>query len=374
MAPNPTIGSAEWGFTNAIASIVVAILGPILGAIADNTGYRKRWLGTFTFLCILMTASLWFVAPSPEYVSLGLTLAGIGIIASETAFVFYNAMLPELASHDQIGRWSGCGWAMGYVGGMACLLTALFFLSQPNSIENNILQIHTTFLLAACWYALFSLPLFFFTPSTHKQKKDFGLAIHDGLQTLWITIKNVRHYRVIVQFLIARMFYLDGLTTLFIFGGVYAAVTFNMNDHEILVFAIALNISAGIGAIVFSWIDDWIGSKKLILISICGLIIFTMAMLLITSTQLFWLLGLCLGIFVGPVQSASRSFLARLAPLHLRNEMFGFFALSGKATAFLGPTLVSAIMLYTGSQRLGLLIIVLFFLIGGALMLKIPEN
>ena len=373
VASNPTTGSAQWGFTNSIVAIIIALSSPILGAIADNSGRRKIWLGAFVLIAMSATACLWFVAPSPSYVPLALVLVSIAIIGSETAYVFYNAMLPELAPPNQIGRWSGWGWAAGYAGGMTFLLLALIFIYHGPSTDKT-MQTRILFLLVALWHGLFSLPLFIFTPSKNGQNKPPLTAIQDGLKSLALTIKNIRRYSVIAQFLFARMFYLDGLTTLFIFGGVYGAVTFGMNEAEILTFAITLNLSSGIGAALLAFLDDWIGSRKLILISIVGLIIPTTIILFVTDMKLFWILGMCVGIFVGPVQSASRSLLARLAPEHMRNEMFGFFALSGKATAFLGPTLVSWTMLYTGSQRLGLSVVVFFFLLGGLLMLLIPEQ
>jgi UMF1 family MFS transporter len=178
----------------------------------------------------------------------------------------------------------------------------------------------------------------------------------------------------IVRFLIARMVYIDGLGTLFVFGGVYAAGTFAMTEVQILMFGIALNVTAGLGAAGFAWIDDWFGSKRTILLALAGLIAFGTLILLVESRTAFWTLGLALGVFVGPVQAASRSYLARAAPAELRNQMFGLYALSGKATAFLGPLLVGWITYWAESQRIGMATIVVLFALGFLLMLFVPRE
>ncbi len=177
---------------------------------------------------------------------------------------------------------------------------------------------------------------------------------------------------MVVKFLIARMLYIDGLATLFAFGGVYAAGTFDMSQHQILLFGISLNVTAAVGAALFAWVDDKIGGKPTILISLLGLILPGLLILFVDSMNIFWGLGMVLGLFVGPVQAASRSLLARMSPPALQNEMFGLFALSGKATAFMGPLLVGWITEWFGSQRAGMGVIIMLFVIGFLLMLTVP--
>lgn len=208
---------------------------------------------------------------------------------------------------------------MGYAGGTASLILALFIFIQQEELwtglnKSQAEHIRATFLLVAVWYLIFSLPMLFFTPDTVKRRHGIRQAIKKGIRELRKTLADIVSHRLILRFLIARMFYVDGLTTLFTFGGIYAATTFNMKAHDILLFGIALNIVSGIGAVCFAWVDDRIGSQFLILFSLAGLIIPTMLLLFISNPHLFWALGLFLGIFVGPVQSASRSFMARLAP------------------------------------------------------------
>lgn len=306
-----------------------------------------------------------------------LILVGIGTIGVEFAGIFYNAMLPQLAPSDRLGRWSGWGWGLGYAGGLVCLVLAMAgFVNSSNAwfaIERGEFQhVRATFVLVGVWFVAFSLPLFLFTPDSPRTGKPFGQAAREAWRQLKESIRQVRRFRVIVQFLIARMIYADGLATVFAFGGVYAAGTFKMTTEQILLYGIALNLTAGIGSVAFAWVDDRIGPRKTILFSLCGLILFTTLILLAQSPRAFWICGMLLGIFVGPVQAASRSFLSHLAPAGLRNQIFGLYAFSGKATAFLGPLLVGTVTLAAESQRAGMATILLFFATGLVLMWFLP--
>lgn len=378
VAEDESVGSMLWGNALGIAGLLVAVAGPILGAVADQSGRRKPWVLAFTLLCVAATALLWFVRPAPDYLWLALALLAVGTMSEEIAVIFYNAMLPQLVPQSHIGRWSGWGWSAGYVGGLLCLVVALlafveadhpWFPLERESAEH----VRATFLLAAGWYLVFALPLFLFTPDTPRTGKPARAAVRDGLRQLRETIVHIRRYRTIVHFLTARMIYIDGLATLFAFGGVYAAGTFDMTESDVLLFGIALNVSAGLGAAGFAWVDDWIGSKRTILLSLVGLIVPGTLLLLVESQAWFWALGTLLGVFVGPVQAASRSFLARMAPAELRNELFGLYALSGKATAFVGPLLVGWLTFLFDSQRIGMSVIIGLFLLGLLLMLTVPE-
>lgn len=193
-----------------------------------------------------------------------------------------------------------------------------------------------------------------------------------GLRELKTTFMQVRQYGDIVKFLIARMIYTDGLNTLYAFGGIYAAGSFGMELNEIIIFAIGMNVTAGLGAAAFGWVDDAIGPKKTIMIALVGLSVLSAALLVVEGKTLFWAFGLPLGLFVGPAQAASRSMMARLAPPQLTTEMFGLFAFSGKATAFLGPALLGAVTAVFDSQRAGMATILVFFVVGMILLARVP--
>lgn len=378
VAANEPVGSAQWGSALGLAGIVVAIGGPILGAVADQAGRRKPWIILFTFGCVGATGLLWFVQPSPRYGWLALSLMAIAVISAEYGGVFYNAMLPSLAGPARLGRWSGWAWSLGYAGGLACLVIAWLGFVQADrpwfALERqSAAHVRATFVLVAVWYLVFALPLFVVTPDVPATGKTLASATREGLGQLRESLGQVRRHGRIVRFLLAHMIYVDGLGTLFGFGGVYAASTFEMTEEEVLMFGIGLNITAGIGAAAFGWVDDWIGGKRTILVSLAGLTLATALALLVESKRSFWGCGLALGAFVGPVQAASRSFLARIAPAELRNQMFGLYALSGKATAFLGPLLVGGATLWSGSQRVGMATILVFFALGFGLLWTVPS-
>jgi UMF1 family MFS transporter len=200
-----------------------------------------------------------------------------------------------------------------------------------------------------------------------------GEAVRRGLAQLRRTFANIRRYREIGRFLIARMIYTDGLNTLFAFGGIYAAGTFGMALAEVIKFGILLNVTAGLGALAFAWVDDWLGAKRTILIGLVGLLACGTAAVIATSTLAFWIAGGLLGLFVGPTQAASRSLMARMAPAELRTEMFGLYALTGKITAYIGPFLLGTVTYWTGSQRFGIATILAFFVVGGLLLLPLQE-
>lgn len=324
-----------------------------------------------------MTALLWFIPPDSSALIPAMVVHWLATIGAGLAVVFYNAMLAGLVDRKRIGRWSGWGWALGYAGGLACLILSLLAFVREDAWfalnRDRALHVRATFLLTAGWHALFSIPLFIWTPDEPSRGLSLSDAVREGLKQLSDTLRNLRRYRTVIRFLIARMIYIDGLTTIFAFGGVYAAGTFGMNEQEVLTFGIALNVSAGLGAFVFSWVDDWIGSRRTMLFSLIGIILPGTGMLWTHSNRLFWTLGMLLGIFVGPVQAAARSYLSKIAPAHLRNEMFGLYALSSKATAFVGPLAVGGLIFLTGSQRIGMSVIFVMLAVGAALVWTLPN-
>ncbi len=369
VAVDPVTGAAQWGFANSFSAFIIAILAPVLGAIADKGGRRKPWIFGFTALAVTLTAALWFVEPDTGFVLFALILMIFANVGFEMAIVFYNAMLPDIAPRAMIGRISGWAWGLGYFGGLGCLVIILTTFDT-----SSLVQIRATSLLVAVWFAVFSIPLFLFTTDNPSNGLSWAAAVRGGLTSLVDTLRRVGDHRVIIRFLIARIIYNDGLITLFAMGGVFAASAFGMTTNEILQFAVFINITAGIGAIGFAWIDDRIGSKLTILLSLAGLIVLGAIVITVESKFMFLIFGSALGFFVGPVQAASRSMMAHLAPPELRTEMFGLFAFSGKATAFLGPLLFGLVTTAVGTTRGGIATILVFFLVGGLLLLGVPDG
>ena len=308
VAPNKNEGVTVWGLALGISGLIVAFLGPFLGALGDQSGQRKRCLAFFSLIVMVATALMWFVKPHPSYMALGLILIGIASNASEFSYIFYNAMLPELAGPKSLGRWSGWGWAMGYIGGMLCLILVLVFFVHPAGQEPEANSIRASFLLCAVWYAIFSLPVFLFTPADQpKPDTNIKSLTFNAFAQLANSFKEIKRYRNIAKFLIARMIFNDALITLFSFGGIYAAAQFNMSEQDILLFGITLNISAGLGACLFAFLDDIFGGRQIILVSLLSLIISGLFAVWSNDADTFWICGLFIGLFVGPAQASSRS-------------------------------------------------------------------
>ena len=378
VAADVATGTAQWGYAISVSALAVAILGPVLGAIADHGGRRKPWILFFTLLCVAATALLWTVLPDPKYAVRALVLVALANLAFEMGMVFYNSMLPDLAPRPMIGRVSGWGWGLGYGGGLVCLGLALVGLVQADApwfgLDKAAAEhLRATGPMAALWFGVFAIPLFVFTPDAPATGIRAAEAIRRGLGALRRTLRDIRAHAGIARFLLARMIYNDGLTTLFAFGGIYAAGTFGMGFEELILFGIALNLTAGLGAAAFAWVDDWIGPKRTIIISVAALAVLGSLMLAAPSKAWFWAFGLPLGIFVGPAQAASRSMMAHLAPKHMETEMFGLYALSGKATAFIGPAVLAWVTAATGSQRWGMATIIVFFAAGLLLLRTVPD-
>jgi UMF1 family MFS transporter len=378
VAATPEAGTAQWGQAVSVSALLIGVLSPVAGAVADATGRRKPWLAGFSIACAALTACLWFVRPDPADAALALILFVLANTAFEVGTVFYNAMLPALVPPDRIGRLSGWGWGIGYAGGLVCLVLVLVALVQadppPFGLDRHAAEhVRAAAPLVALWFAAFAAPIFLFTPDAPPTGLRFGAALARGLATLGRTVREVRRYRNIARFLLAQLLYIDGLNTLFAFGGIYAAGSFGMSTAEIIKFGIALNVAAGLGAAAFAWIDDWIGAKRTVLIAVGCVMALGVPLLLVRDVFWFWALAVPLGIFFGPAQAASRSLMGRLAPPELRGEMFGLFALSGRITAFLGPMLLAWATAAFASQRAGMATVLVFLAVGFALLLRVKD-
>lgn len=377
IAPNEIVGTALWSQGVTITALVVAFSSPFLGAMADQGGHKKRYLLITTALTVFGSIVLYFAEPGQVYQALIWFI--FANIAFEMSNVFYNAFLPDIAPLQKIGRISGYGWALGYVGGLAALVVALVGFVQTETpwfgfskeLGENI---RATNLLVAAWFAIFSIPMFLWVkerkrPKPESLRKQFFASV----QQLGRTFHEVRRYRQIVRLLLARLLYNDGLITIFAFGGIYAAGTFNFAMDEIIIFGIVLNVAAGLGAFAMGFLDDKVGGKNTVQLSNLGLVTATLIAVLAPSKTVFWIAGILVGIFAGPNQASSRSLMGRFVPAEKETEFFGFFAFSGKATAFLGPFLFGYFTELFNTQRAGVLT-VLFFFVAGMLLLTIVNE
>lgn len=381
VAADEVSGTAAWGQAMSIVGFALLLSSPVLGAIADRAGPRKPWLAAMTAICVAATACLWFVRPDPADLLFALVVAGIACVAFELAGVFYNAMLVEVAPPAMLGRVSGWGWGMGYFGGLCCLVIALAgFVGDAPVVarwlgDDAQQPIRATAFLVVIWCAVFCSPLFIWVTEPDMPRRPPAQAVREGLAMLAATLRRIRRQGNLLRFLIAGAFYRDGINTLTAFGGIYAAGTFGMSFEEIVVFAIFLNVIAGIGAIAagLSWIDVHLGARRIILVSLVGLTLFGAALLLASDKLWFWVFALGLGVFFGPAQAAGRTLMAKLAPRGQEAEMFGIYGFAGRAVGFFGPLAFALATEAFASQRAGMATVLVFFAVGFVMMLKVKE-
>ena len=379
VAPDPVSGQAMWGWMQTAAGLAIAVLSPVLGAVADAGGRRRLMLALCTLATAAFTAAIWFARPEPSSALYALACVGLATVAFEVGTVFYNAMLPEVTTPARIGRVSGLAWGLGYAGGLACLVLCLFALIRPDPPPFGLDKaagetIRATAVLVAAWLLAFGWPVLAAMRDPPGAKPGWGAAARAGLAELRDVLRGLPQRPDMLRFLIARLFYTDGLNTLFAFGAIFAAGVHGLGFQEVLVFGIAMNVSAGIGAALGGLVEDRVGSKRLVLVSLAALALIGCALVVVRSATAFWALALVLGLFFGPAQAASRTLMARLAPPEEMAAHFGLFALSGRITGFLGPAVLAAVTQVSGSQRLGMATTAGFMALGGLLLLGVREG
>ena len=409
VASDPASGQALWGFATAAAGLMIALISPVLGAIADASGRRKPWIAAFGALLVIGSCLMWFGKPGDVSVIPPLLLAyAIATVGVEFATVFNNAMMPSLVPPDKIGRLSGTGWATGYVGGILSLVLVLgFFAASPDTGRTLFGFVplfgldpvthegdRITGPLTAIWFIVFVLPMFLLTPD-YPAKRRMGEALREGLTALRQTLGELPKRKSMAAFLLANMIYTDGLVSLFAFGGIYAAGTFDWHTIQIGSFGILLAIAGTFGAWLGGKLDDSLGPKRVIAGSMLILLSSIVAILLVDKDSILFIkvappvpggalfsgaaeraylvLGCLIGAAGGPLQAASRTLLIRLAPKDRIAQYFGLFALTGKVTSFIGPLLIGVVTAVTESQKAGMAVLVAFFVAGLALLARVRQ-
>lgn len=377
--------SAELGMALLIAGIVVALLAPVIGRLTDQAGRRKTWLGINTAVVVACTLLMVLVAPDEQFLIFGLVLLAVGNVAFEFASVSYNAMLGQIAHNGNVGKISGIGWGMGYLGGIVLLAILLVGFIFPEvgwfgvTAEGS-WNVRIAMLVSAAWFAVFAIPVFLAVPEIPARKHPDGRGrwfisayaeVFRSIGGLW---RDARHT---LSFLIASAVFRDGLAGVFTFGGVIAARSFGFDSTTVIVFAIAANVVAGVATIGVGIFEDRLGAKRvmiwsILLMVICAMLVFALRD---AGSWVFWVFGLLLCIFVGPVQSASRSFLARLIPAGREGEIFGLYATTGRAVSFLAPAGFTVAVAIGGATIFGIIGIGAVLLLGLLLLLpvRVPE-
>jgi UMF1 family MFS transporter len=376
VAPDPATGQAMWGWMQTAAGLAIAVLSPVLGAVADAGGRRRLMLLICTVVTSVFTALIWFATPQPESMLWALTCVGVATVGFELGTVFYNSMLPQVAPLERLGRISGLAWGLGYAGGLACLAVSLLLLVRPDPSplgldRANAEHVRATAVLVAVWMLGFGWPVLLALPDPAGARPGWKAAARNGLAEILSVLRGLPRRPAMARFLVARLFYTDGLNTLFAFGAIFAAGVFGMTFEEILLFGIALNVTAGLGAAGFGLLEDRLGSRQTILVALAAMIVIGFGLVIVESKTMFWGLAMALGIFMGPAQSASRSYMAAMAPPGEVSAHFGLFALSGRITGFLGPAALAVVTGITGNQRMGMATVLVFLAIGAAIMLTV---
>lgn len=373
--------SINYGWMMAGVGMIIALLAPVLGQGSDRSGHRMRNLFITTMLLAGASAALYFVAPIPSYFWLGVVLLGVGNVLAEIANVNYYAAIDQVSTPENVGRVSGLGWGLGYLGGITIMLVivALFGTDFPPH------DIRLAMLLCGVWTVLFSLPMFFFIRDRKVENPAKGVGVVGSYRELFRSISDLWHTsRRTLYFLIASAIFRDGLAGVFTFGAILAAGTFGFAFGEVMIFGIFANVIAGVSTALFGLLDDRFGPKRVITLSLVSMVITGICLFFLheQGKMVFWVFGLVLTAFVGPAQSASRSFLARLVPAGHSGEIFGLYATTGRAISFLSSSAwaasISLAVWLTGrtmesAQYAGIVGIVLVLVVGLAVLIPISD-
>jgi UMF1 family MFS transporter len=362
--------ASGYGLATTIAGLLILLLAPVLGQRADASGIKKRLLLLFTAILALLQFTLFFVYADPSYFWFGAAVLALGAVVSEIAGVNYNAMLVQVSTRKTIGKVSGLGWGLGYIGGIVALVIVValttaewFGLDTSNGLAFRLIAVG-----AGVWTIIFSLPLLFNVPEAPPTKDPSARV--GFFRSYVVLVKDIIELyktpatRPTFFFLIASAIYRDGLAGVFAFGGILAAVAFGFSANEVLLFGIAANVVAGISTIIAGRIDDIVGPKAVILFA-----------LLDTGKTVFWIGGLVLSALVGPAQAASRSLLARVTPEGKQGEVFGLYATTGRVASFISPALWTIFIVAFGATIYGVLGIGLVLLVGAVLLVfvRLPK-
>lgn len=404
-------GAQKLTLTQTISGVAIAIISPLLGSISDLRGNRKNWMAFFSVLLVIGMALLWYAYPgAPD----GIWLVMFGLILASAAVgfaeVFNNSMLTTIETKENAGWLSGLGYGLGYIAGLIGLILFLIFFVWPGSDTDFLYGLSTNEYehiriigpLCAVWYAVFILPLFFFTPDTKRNQISVLDSIKQGIKNLIVTFREVRSYKNIFAFLITRMFFQDALNALFVIGGVYASQVIGMTLTQVLILGIILNLFAGPSSILGGYLNDRIGSKNVINVSLWGLLVSGLLALSIDQNTIFYFVDvntysasvetftlgtfnsvsqvvytiIVIGIatFYGPTQTAARALMVKLSPPEKEAEFFGLYAFSGKSTAWLVPGLMSLALMFDNDLKNAMLVIMLFTVFGIIGMYFVKEN
>lgn len=358
-----SIGDLYWSLGTSISMVITAIISPILGAIADYSAGKKRFLLFFTLLCIAATSSLFFIKSGDVFI--GIFLFIIANVGFEAGLVFYDSFLPEITEPKNYGRVSGYGFAMGYLGSLATLAIVYPFIKAE--------MIRESFPLAAIFFLVFSLPLFLYLKDNRKKVSEHQPYLSIGITRVWNTLSNLKFHKNLALFLLSYFFYIEGVNTIIFFSGNYASTTLGFSETELLIFFLTVQTTAIAGSVLLGIVADSIGQKKTIMITLVMWMVTVFIAYIITDKNGFYVVGLIAGAAMGSSQSTSRSMMSKLTPPDKKTEFFGFYSFFGKSSAIIGPLVFGIVSFISGSQRLAIISIGFFFVVGLLILTKVKD-
>ena len=365
-------GAVAWGWMVSLTSIFVGIGGSLLGLKFNGIRTHRSVLTIFIIISTITGMGLWFIKPEPEYAILALLLVGIGSFCVETSFVPYNTLLRVLVPPERAGRVSANAWGLGYVGGVVCLLLALPIIQSGIISDINLANVRAASPFAALWLFVFALPMIISLYRIPQERMSEPGYATSNLNKNEI-IQLLKH-RGIWKFLLSRLFLAEGLTALFAFGGIIAASLYDFSTEKVLLFAIALNISAGVGAIPGGHLDDRFGPRMVINTSLVGLILCGAVIGFTEGELIFWIASISLGLFIGPVQSSGRSLVAKSVSKEEAAPLYGLLGFSGRVVSFIGPLFVTIGISITDNDRTAIWVIAVLLIISLIIMLSTPKS
>ncbi|MEM6462205.1 MAG: MFS transporter [Pseudomonadota bacterium] len=400
IAATPVIGQEIWGYATGLAGLAIALMAPVFGAIADHTGPRKPWIAFFSIFGVVGCWILWFAAPGTDSITIAIAGVVLGLIGMEMAAVFNNAMMPNLVPRAQLGRLSGSAWALGYIGGIVSLIIVLGFMAAQPGTGKTLIGVTPIFgldpasfegdrasgPLTSIWYVLLVLPMFLFTPDARRTLVSHGEAVRQGLRELRNTVVRLPKERSFFSYLVSSMLYRDALNALYTFGGIYAAGVLGWSITQIGVFGVLAALTGVFGAWLGGKADDRFGPIPVVSVSIVVLILCCLTIVSTSSSEvffigvgsadapsglptiMFYIAGCLIGAAGASLQAASRTLLVDQVTPERVTEAFGLYALSGKATTFVGPLLIAVFTGLFESQRVGVTPVIVLFVAGIVLL------
>lgn len=370
-------GSSVWGYLVSVSMLLVAVSAPVLGAIADFRGSRKRFLFLFCYAGVVATTFLFLVGPGDIWLAIIFYL--LSSTCLEWSLTFYNSFLPQITTRQQMGRISGFGWAWGYVGGVLCLILTMVMIRWPQWFgipDSDYLPVRATALLVALWWGIFSIPTFLWLRerSASRELPPGTTYLRVGFARLSHTLRKINQFRELVKFLVAFLIYNDGVQTVIVMAAIFGAEVLGMSQNELIACFILIHVVAIVGSLVVGYLGDRMTTKRAINLTLLVWTAAVIYVLMIDESWEFWVLAVVIGFVLGGVQASSRALLAQFTPQENSAEFFGFFASSGKFASIFGPALFALITDLTGSVRYGVASILVFFVVGWIILNFVDEE